>query len=457
MSQKFIYTRHKLNRYVRDFIGCTNGDYSVFSEYNFKFDSQFVFGDLFQRLLKSNVKYEDLSFSQNEINEIILRCRLLRSFDYSRAIDFVAAAEMVVDEFIQKAKPSLFVAPRIDTFFLDILERKLRRNGVKYLGVWRSAFLKDKFFVTNRGEVHKVYNPHVQECENLINVVGDIKFRATSLSQAEYTIPHLLQKHVKRISRDIALEGIRLLGPLNCGYREMATGFHVDDYNVPISCWFAKFTPIEEIRKLLDLPNRKTIFIALQVNPESTIDYYSKNVNYINIELTLLECVKAFLAEGFKVIIKDHPNMFGRRSFRFINQLVALDNVHLAEYSVTSNEILSKCDAVFTWSGTVAVQAYFNSIPSITICSPYTTDVPGFFQVNTNNQICDAANSIMNFDYKNIISHEHKLELARTVLSTHKPGKVFTHDSQQPDAKPFADWLNSLDQKYIENLLLPHD
>jgi hypothetical protein len=367
---------------------------------------------------------------------------VLRSFEYDRAVAFIGAAEATVEKFIETARPTLVVAPRIDTYLLDVLERKLHQGGSRYLGVWRSAFQKNKFFLTNRGEIHQINDPIDEECADFIEKVGHMGFKATSLSDASFSNSQLFLTHGQRLARDGALEVIRRLGTLKVGYRELATGFHVEDYRCPPRSWSGNISADEQIRKLLRSDCKK-IFIALQVNPESTIDYYSKNVSLIEIGSTLRECVKAFVGQGFTVIIKDHPNMFGRRNFSQMNTLIDHETVFLANYAMTSNEILAGCQAVFTWSGTVAVQAYFNSIPCITICSPFAVDAPGFYRADSLERIRAAAEDIAVRFQTNEITNEAKMNLARNILKTHQHGSVFTHDRQTPDTGPFASWLES--------------
>jgi hypothetical protein len=436
----FIYTRHKLTRYVNDFLHHSKLDFKVFSEYDFGFKDQYSFASSFQYHLRRRSLLSSLSFSDNELCEIIYRCRLLRSLKFDSAVKFVAAAECVCNEFIEKEQPRSVVAPRIDTFLLDILDRKLSSTRKKYIGVWRSAFLKNNFFLTNRGELHKICNPHEDNVSELIKNVNDLTFRATSLTRTKFTKTNLLLAHGKRIMRDVTLEAIRLSGQIKYGYRELATGFHVVDYNIPLSTWFGRFSPYEIIRNVLNSSGPK-IFIALQVNPESTIDYYSKNSELVNIERTILFLTRLLVGQGFAVIIKDHPNMFGRRNFLLLNELTEIPNVYLADYSISSNELLSGCDYVFTWSGTVAVQAYFSGKIPISVCSPYGLKLPGYNIVDSYLNLENTVNDLVSSNYYDI-KYEDKFRLGYNILQSHALGSVFTHDQIIPVAHEFSQWID---------------
>lgn len=443
MSSPFIFTRHKLTRYVADFLKHTNGNFKVLSEYDFGFSKQYIYGYNFQKHVNNPKIVNNLSFSQNELASIIQRCRLLRSFDLETAIKYVAAAETACIDFIDAENPKFLLAPRIDTFFLDVLERKLHHRGSRYIGVWRSAFVKNQFFLTNRGELHELNSPSDDDIESLITNIGNIDFRATSLlNLTGFSRKNFFLNHYNRIIRDLSLEAIRITGKIHCGYRELATGVHVNEYKIPLNTWKGNFTNDEDIRAILKSNNPK-VFIALQVNPESTIDYYSPNLEFININSTLLHCVRSFLSQGYYVIIKDHPNMFGRRNFKFLNVLSVLDGVYLASYSISSNEIISSSNLVFTWSGTVAIQAYFSGIPSLSICSPFGMKLSGFVITDS---YTDMSNKIAEFNSsRNVIpiTYEDKRRLSHNILKSHVEGQVFTLDRVQPDAKNFSSWIDS--------------
>ena len=76
-----------------------------------------------------------------------------------------------------------------------------------------------------------------------------------------------------------------------------------------------------------------------------------------NYRKVLPEIIESFLNKGFKVFVKDHPNMFGMRDFEFIDRLVANEDVILVPYDVSSNYFIKNCTATFTWTGTIGLQS----------------------------------------------------------------------------------------------------
>lgn len=427
---------------MKSFIQSTNQACGVFCEYDFGFKDQFCFTDLFQKAMQRPLTVCKVSFSESDVQEIIARCRLLRSLEFWDAVMMIGAAESVCDEFILKCQPKALIAPRIDTYLLDILERKLLLANIPYIGVWRSAFVKNRFFLTNRGEHCIACTSNTTEIHDFIQSVGSFEFRATSLSNNKYSTRSLYAAHGKRMVRDVCLESLRRVHSFKFGYREMATGFHVNDYRVPPTTWKGDFQNLSASKKILsDL--RPRVFVALQVNPESTIDYYSRNIDLIDIPKTLVKVVTTCLNNGFQVVIKDHPNMFGRRNYQFINKLCKLKEVYLLDNNLPSTEIVTSCDVVFTWSGTIAVQAFFAGIPSISVCSPFGLQLPGYNIVNSTVEIATVLKHLKMGESKNAIQESDKIKLAQHILNAHLEGEVFTHDKRQPNVIKFVEWIDA--------------
>ncbi len=154
----YIYERKRLENWVDAFCekfkkSNPNLCINKFSEHNIS--EGYSFNDKFEFFLKNNISKKS-SFCDDEIYQIINRCSLLRSLDKKFALKLILAAEYSIDYFIKEFKPTLFIAPRIDSYILDILDRKLTKINIKFIGFWRSAFLKDHFFLTKRGEVNTI-------------------------------------------------------------------------------------------------------------------------------------------------------------------------------------------------------------------------------------------------------------------------------------------------------------
>ena len=62
------------------------------------------------------------------------------------------------------------------------------------------------------------------------------------------------------------------------------------------------------------------------------------------------------------VVIKEHPEMYGLRSIRYLNKILQIPNLIIAKPDVNSLKLIEKCKAVASITGTEAYEAvYLNS------------------------------------------------------------------------------------------------
>ena len=450
MKKIGIYTRHKLQKFAFQLklkLEESN-DVFIFSEDN-----------LYDKNILNAEKYfsysdEIVHFSENEINEIITRCRVLRSIEINLAIMLLKRASQSVLGIIETIKPDLIITPRIDDYFLDILDRVSKKKGVQNIGLWKSAFQQNMFFLTKRGEYIKLRDPSKEEINNLITNISSRKFKATSIVNGTYNHTAFLKKFIYIYIRSIILELLRRVSINKYRYREMATRFFVDEYNIPLlksyytyKNWRYKFNAIK-------ISGRKKVFIGLQVNPESTIDYYCDNLEFINILETATKVIQRFIERGFDVIIKDHPNMLASRNKDFLDKLNNIShNVVVVPTSIDSTYLIELCDVTFTWSGTIAVQSLMFGKQSISICSTYYLPIAGFYKLINIDCLDEVIEKIINSNFENNIHTNDIEQLATHILSSHEMGNIYWHNSQcKNDIAITADSiLRIINQKYLMN------
>jgi len=302
-----IYTRHKLNNFACGLKLRLESDYKtfVFSEDDI--------GDVRVISLEKYFSTFDASLflTDDEIIEIISRCRVLRSIKYNCAIKLIRRAYGSIDKMIAVHSPDIIISPRIDDYFLDILERFCKVKNIHFLGLWRSAFISNNFFLTARGEYHSVRIPHSNEVDLFISRIRNSSFKATSIQNKKYSPRSAVQRYLFLYLRACILEVIRRFSKNKFRYREMATRFFVKEYRVSFFQIFHRYSNWDKKLAEVQKTARPKIFLALQVNPESTIDYYCTNTDLIDISTTTPKIIKLFIDFGYDVIVKDHPNMSG--------------------------------------------------------------------------------------------------------------------------------------------------
>lgn len=114
--------------------------------------------------------------------------------------------------------------------------------------------------------------------------------------------------------------------------------------------------------------NEKFIFIGFQKQPESTIDVYGR---YYENQMINIVNLWRMLPFGWKILVKEHTNAIGDRSYNFYQELLSYPNILLIKETTDSRRVIEKCQLVVTVSGTMAYEAALMKVPAITFSKVY--------------------------------------------------------------------------------------
>jgi hypothetical protein len=115
--------------------------------------------------------------------------------------------------------------------------------------------------------------------------------------------------------------------------------------------------------KFEDIQNEKFIFFGFHKQPENSIDVHGR---YYEDQATTVKNLWRLLPAGWKIVIKEHTNAIGDRSYSFYTDLLKYPNVILAHEKIDSKLLIEKSQLVVTVSGTMAYEAALMKKPSIT-------------------------------------------------------------------------------------------
>ena len=112
-----------------------------------------------------------------------------------------------------------------------------------------------------------------------------------------------------------------------------------------------------------EIENENYIFIGFHKQPESSIDvsgryYEDQALNIINLW--------RLLPYGWKIVVKEHTNAIGDRSYNFYKRLLAFPNILMADEKTDSKKLIQKSKLVATVTGTIAYEAALMKVPAIT-------------------------------------------------------------------------------------------
>ena len=79
--------------------------------------------------------------------------------------------------------------------------------------------------------------------------------------------------------------------------------------------------------------------------------------------MNLVRTLAAYLPTGCRLLVKDHMSMMGRRPYAFYKELESFYNVQVVSPSVSTFELLNKCRAVATNTGTPGWEGFVMGKP----------------------------------------------------------------------------------------------
>ena len=80
---------------------------------------------------------------------------------------------------------------------------------------------------------------------------------------------------------------------------------------------------------------------------------------------------------------------------------------------------------VFTWSGTIATEAYFHGVPSVSICVPFALDLDGFYSIT---DLSEFEEALQKAKSNSKVTIENQELLSKNIENTLFRGIVYYHD-----------------------------
>jgi hypothetical protein len=378
------------------------------------FEGDILLGKLFNQKLNNDL-ITDCIFNESQIIDIIKRCRLLRSLELETAKKMVIIYTNLLVELFDEKKITHFISVRVDNYFLDIVYRLSILKSFKFIGLWKNAILKNKIFFTAKGEFNFLNNSDKEIVANFISVLKSENFKATSLNgKNRKTIYSSFQIYLNSYLRGFILNILRYLHNDFYGYRYLTTPLFVKDYKIRYRDIFSHLLYTKKWQNILTDPTiDNKLFIGLQVNPEATIDYYVENLDLINIESVINTILEESTNKGLTIFIKDHPNMLGKRNYYFLKNIRNKHNVFLIPSYIDSNYIINYVNAVFTWSGTIGIQAAIRGKCSIIVNAPYFLK-NYYYKISSYNDLKNIFSIVNNHKVRKL-SNEELTTLAKNV------------------------------------------
>lgn len=116
------------------------------------------------------------------------------------------------------------------------------------------------------------------------------------------------------------------------------------------------------------------VFIPLHKQPEASVDVIGR---YYEDQYRNVLDIWRVLPDGWKILVKEHSNAIGDRSYFFYRKLIKLSGVVLINPADDSGPIIKDAKLVVTVSGTAAYEAALMGVPALTFGPCFFNAFPG--------------------------------------------------------------------------------
>ncbi|MDH5525513.1 MAG: hypothetical protein OEY01_16205 [Desulfobulbaceae bacterium] len=112
----------------------------------------------------------------------------------------------------------------------------------------------------------------------------------------------------------------------------------------------------------------KYVYFPLHVQPEASTMLLAP---YYLDQLSVLENISKSLPIGYRLVVKEHPSMLGRRAFGYYDRIKALSNTRLVFPFTDGFKIIQNSSAIVTITGTTGLEGLLYKKPVILLGSAY--------------------------------------------------------------------------------------
>ena len=345
-----------------------------------KFDELNIINEFYNHM-KKDYKYNPKNNIEDEDEEIIKRCRVLRILKKDVAKKKVLAMRYSISKVLESQSVDLVITELVDQYFHDILVREAKKLNIDVFSPIQT-FVNGYSRLTLYGENQIVRIPDDEEVFAVSKQLDKQNYEPNyvkNLKVSNYV------EHLKRVFKNMlrfVFLNFKLLNPRDkYDYHYLASSkgilryssiFKIIDFKVS-SNWESKLSDSSKLK----------IYIPLQWYPESTVDYWCSNIDVIDFENVFLETVLK-LSKKFTVVIKEHPAALGFRNPNFIKKInsILCDDILCTPSNIPSNVIVAKVNSVFVWTGSAGFEAAYRGKPVFTMGNPYYASGRFFKKVN---------------------------------------------------------------------------
>lgn len=381
-------------------------------------------------------------FGEEGCANVILRCRVLRSFDRALALRMIGGMAQAIERAFDDLAPDLIMTFTMDRYVMDVMERTANRRGIDFLEM-TTSIIPNQIMLMRRGRPVRLREPPDEEVDAVVALLCKGDFAPTYVRDA------------KRFS---ALQFWRVFAyyALRGAFFDFWRFFKRDRFN--LHYLDAQKRLKHKVRvgdvavlKLLDhdwearfeaLPRTRCVFLGLQLFPEASMDYWLRSRDMLAHDDVVFRYCEVLGGAGYRIFVKDHPLQFGFRQRELIERLSALPFVTLVPYDVPANLLIGKCAISVTFTGTIGLQAALAGLCSVTT-EPYYATEEHFLHIRNVNDISDLVEKLARWESPTDLAATRR-QIVRHLAAIGVPGDYFGWRNFDPENQAARDAVEPL-------------
>lgn len=137
----------------------------------------------------------------------------------------------------------------------------------------------------------------------------------------------------------------------------------------------------------------------LQVQPERSVDVLSP---FFSNQLELIKNIRRATPSDHRLLIKDHPSIYGMQKLSFYRELATVPGVTLISSGHDSRRLIRAAAFVATISGTVAFEAALLNVPALIFSKVFFRDLPLVYECSNPDELSSLISNMINCDFNSI-------------------------------------------------------
>ncbi|NQD79939.1 hypothetical protein HP436_07045 [Pseudomonas sp. CrR14] len=329
--------------------------------------------------LKTGEVFEAPWLDSSLVNDLIARCRLLRSLEKTEAERHLRAMALAITASFETHKPVMVLSLTVDSYVMDLLRVIAGNKNIKFVALI-GTFVNGFYRLSSRGEPTK--NPSAN-----YSSIAELK---DSLLKDDYA-PDFNKKSLVSPRRSVRKRWVANICRVPYFFlKRLVSG---DYYNYHY--WASQLVSSSQLHffppkdpgdlnwdKKLQGSQKPKLYIPLQMFPECTVDYWCQDLEVIDYYAVLNKLIDS-LSSVFELVIKEHPSVMGSRPSGFYTKLRLDSRITVIPTYTPSNFVLRMVDGVVVWTGSVGFEAMLRGKPVFGLATPFYVAGSRFMKIQT--------------------------------------------------------------------------